>query len=395
MTRKILLSCTGGSPQVVTETIYALAVQGVRQANGDIIKWVPDEVHLITTSTGAATARLALLHAQNGQQGWFTRLLSDYNLPPIHFPIGNIHILTDANGVDLDDVRTDEHNILAADQITELVRELTSKEDTELHVSIAGGRKTMGFFIGYALSLLGRKQDKLSHVLVSAPFETNPDFFYPTNYTYRVATNKEGTTFADAQGAKVDLSEIPFVRLRDGLPSSVIENRSSFSKVVEIANREHDLSLKLDPNTLTAIIHGEEFKFAKADFIVLLWFADQKKRPEEQKVDWSDPAEVADDFFMYFPKQVHNDYPELIDKVEVEKYWGMLTEKAKDNEKTGENLKKYLAPPKTHIIKAVKARLRDKLVKDYFPPRDPEFIGLDGVKITIEPSLPKRKPPLP
>lgn len=37
----------------------------------------------------------------------------------------------------------------------------------------------MGFFVGYALSLFGRAQDRLSHVLVSDPFESLTDFYYP------------------------------------------------------------------------------------------------------------------------------------------------------------------------------------------------------------------------
>jgi CRISPR-associated protein (TIGR02584 family) len=59
------------------------------------------------------------------------------------------------------------------------VRELTADPDCAIHASIAGGRKTMGFYLGYALSLFGRPQDRLSHVLVSSPFESNQNFFYP------------------------------------------------------------------------------------------------------------------------------------------------------------------------------------------------------------------------
>ena len=58
--------------------------------------------------------------------------------------------------------------------ITNLIRAFTADPESALHVSIAGGRKTMGFFLGYALSLYGRAQDKLSHVLVSPPFESSP-----------------------------------------------------------------------------------------------------------------------------------------------------------------------------------------------------------------------------
>lgn len=45
--------------------------------------------------------------------------------------------------------------------------------------NLAGGRKSMGFYIGYALSLFGRGQDRMSHILVEEAFETHPEFFYP------------------------------------------------------------------------------------------------------------------------------------------------------------------------------------------------------------------------
>jgi CRISPR-associated protein (TIGR02584 family) len=41
----------------------------------------------------------------------------------------------------------------------------TADPQASLHVSIAGERKTMGFYVGYALSLFGRTQGRLSHVL--------------------------------------------------------------------------------------------------------------------------------------------------------------------------------------------------------------------------------------
>ena len=43
-----------------------------------------------------------------------------------------------------------------ADAITALVRALTADPGSAVHASIAGGRKTMGFYLGYALSLFGR-----------------------------------------------------------------------------------------------------------------------------------------------------------------------------------------------------------------------------------------------
>ncbi|MGF1642988.1 MAG: CRISPR-associated ring nuclease Csm6, partial [Thiotrichales bacterium] len=160
--RRILLAVTGLSPQVVTETVYALACHPNEP-------WIPHEIHLITTREGAERARLALL---SGEPGWFHRLRRDYSLPEIAFNTGHIHILSDASGLPLDDIRTPTDNERAADQITDHLRRLTADPGSEVHVSIAGGRKTMGYYLGYALSLFGRPQDRLSHVLVSEPFES-------------------------------------------------------------------------------------------------------------------------------------------------------------------------------------------------------------------------------
>ena len=168
--RRILLAVTGLTPQIVTETLYALAVAQAEP-------WIPTEIRLITTFEGAERARLSLLDVKDGQ---FHALCRDYGLTgQIAFPADNILVIRDASGSPLSDIRTPEDNTLAADMLLAEVRTLCADESTELHVSIAGGRKTMGFFLGYALSLFGRPQDRLSHVLVNEPFEALRDFYFP------------------------------------------------------------------------------------------------------------------------------------------------------------------------------------------------------------------------
>lgn len=73
--RRILLAVTGLTPQVVTETLYALATAET--------PFIPTEIHLVTTQTGAESARLNLLLPDTG---WFHRLRADYRLPDIAFP---------------------------------------------------------------------------------------------------------------------------------------------------------------------------------------------------------------------------------------------------------------------------------------------------------------------
>jgi CRISPR-associated protein (TIGR02584 family) len=220
--RRILLAATGLSPQVLTETLYALCVD--RQP-----AWVPDEIHLITSREGAERARLALLDPVDGQ---FHAFCNDYRLTgQIAFPPEYIHLIHDSDDRALSDIRTPQDNAHAADSIHSLVRQLTAQPDTELHVSIAGGRKTMGFYLGYCLSLAARPQDTLSHVLVSEPFESLPDFYYPPA-TPRLLHTRDGRPIHTAD-ARVMLADIPFVRLRALLPAAALAPDLSFSQAVE------------------------------------------------------------------------------------------------------------------------------------------------------------------
>jgi CRISPR-associated protein (TIGR02584 family) len=221
--RRILLAVTGLSPQIVTETLYALAVNTQDP-------WVPTEVHLVTTAEGAERARHSLLSAE---PGWFARLIGDYGLPQVAFDQSHIHVLRDTSGAPLADIRTPEDNDQAADQLTELVRDFTSDPSTQVHASIAGGRKTMGYYLGYALSLFGRPGDRLSHVLVSEPFESTWEFLYPTPYSRVIETRDH--KLVDTAEAKVMLAQIPFVSLRHGLPKGLLEGRARFGEAVAAA----------------------------------------------------------------------------------------------------------------------------------------------------------------
>lgn len=261
-TRRILLAVTGLSPQIVTETLFALAT---RQDG----PFVPSEIHLITTREGAQRARLALL---SEHPGWFHRLRKDYHLPPIHFTSDCIHIIHDATGQALEDIRSPEDNLACADFITEQVRALTADADTALHVSIAGGRKTMGFLLGYALSLFGRPQDRLSHVIVSEPFESSWEFFYPTPYSQVIETRER--TLADTCDAHVSLAEIPFVSLRHGLPQALLQGRASYRGTVEAARAGvAPASLEITLSSREVRTHGKHFTLPPSELALLCVFA--------------------------------------------------------------------------------------------------------------------------
>lgn len=260
--RRILLAVSGMSPQIITETLYVL-IQDKR--------WIPHEVRLITTQQGKLNA---IQHLLEGEK-YFDRLLQDYGVSqPIRFEVDCITLIQDAQGNVLSDLRTPEDNEAAADCITDVIRHLTKDDTTELHVSLAGGRKTMGFYAGYALSLFGRSQDSLSHVLVSEHYESNPSFFYPAPDTHIIYT-REGAPL-DASQARVWLAEIPFVRLRSGLPKSLLQGQRGFSETVALARKATEKAyLLISPATGHYQLNGVSGTLSPVCMAIFVWAADR------------------------------------------------------------------------------------------------------------------------
>lgn len=260
--RRVLLTVSGLTPQIVTETVYALTQ---RQTPA----FVPTRLVVMTTSDGASRVRLTL---QSSDPAWLERLCKEYGLPPIAFDAADLRVLAARGGPPLPDIRTGDDNVAAADAITEAVRELTSDRDCALHVSLAGGRKTLGFFAAYALSLYGREQDRLSHVLVSPEFESNPDFYYPTRGS-RVIYKRDGTPL-DTKDAEIELAEIPFVRMRDGLSDALRGGRATYSQAVDAVQarlRPPELTIDLPNGCVRA--SGQTIKLRPVSLALYTWIA--------------------------------------------------------------------------------------------------------------------------
>lgn len=264
--RRILLLVTGLSPQVVTETIYASSYNKPRDE-------VPTEVHVITTQKGNELLVDSLIVG-----GWYAKLIQDYALPPIAFDESHIYTVQDATGNDLNDIRTEADNEAVANTLAKYIGKFTSDPNCSLHLSIAGGRKTMGFLAGYVLTLFGRSQDKLSHVLVSEGYESQSDFYYPTLCSQLFRT-KNGTRL-DAKDAKVGLANIPFVRLSSYL-SKVVKQEPDFFKLVAFAQAELDEpELILDEDSHQLKCGGHVISLPPAQFALYYWLAKRLQNNE-------------------------------------------------------------------------------------------------------------------
>ena len=132
--RRILLAVTGMSPQVVTETLFALVTER---------GFVPTEIQLITTELGRNRAERDLLDARDGQ---FHAFCAEFGLTgQTRFDASCITVIADGQGQVAGDIRSHADNELAAGVIARVVRHFCQDDSCALHVSIAGGRKTMGF----------------------------------------------------------------------------------------------------------------------------------------------------------------------------------------------------------------------------------------------------------
>ncbi len=70
---------------------------------------------------------------------------------------------------------------------------------------------------------------------MAEPFESTWDFFYPTPYSRVIETRDN--KLADTASARVVLAEIPFVRLREGLPERLLDGKATFGQTVAAAQR--------------------------------------------------------------------------------------------------------------------------------------------------------------
>ncbi len=207
--REIAVFVTGMTPQIITETIYAL----MQQTSPPVL---PDEICVITTAKGKRHLESNLL-----QSGVWDAFFSEYGLDPVPLSADSFYVIRDKEGKPLEDIRSKEENEALGNLISDVIREKTSDNRTRLHCSIAGGRKTMSYYLGSALQLFGRPWDRLYHVLVTPEFESHPDVFYiPKKDRTLEIRDRQGKAVGKirTRDAKIDLADLPFIRLREKIP---------------------------------------------------------------------------------------------------------------------------------------------------------------------------------
>ena len=295
--RMILLAGMGTSPAVLTNAVWALA-HGEKPV-------VPDAIVVFITKNGKTLLKKELF--DDGVWADMLKSLASEGIDiegKLIFGETSIRSIPDVRGNEIDDLRTGDDNLRAADFMLGELRKYTEDNGTELHVSIAGGRKTMSALLFSCMSLLGREQDRVYHVLLPPALEggVTPTFYYPkcgTTYT-AWGTGKK----YKSKDLQCELFEVPFVRMRGWYQEKFKEippsYRTLISKVQTVAPPAVAYpDIEIDAWNGWVKVDGKLVSMSKACFAMLLLLADGcpakdlhskllalHKQPGAAKCDW-------------------------------------------------------------------------------------------------------------
>lgn len=216
--KNILICVSGLTPQIVTEAFYCLTVQR---------KISIDEIYILTTKRGRDVILGIDKNASTPKQAMkleLADLCKKYKLNLPQFENNSEHIIVaKEESVELADIRSDKHNKLFPNKVSEFIKKLTSHPENVLYCVISGGRKTMSVHLANALSLFGRESDKLLHVLTTEENEFKG--FYP---------------ISKKEDKALELAEIPYIRLRSIISPSLNKKefeKKSYTDFVEFAQK--------------------------------------------------------------------------------------------------------------------------------------------------------------
>jgi CRISPR-associated protein (TIGR02584 family) len=238
---------------------------------------IPHEIVLLTTVRGKADLERDLftpLPEWGNQTVWQSlrrAILGDHADTDTRLEIKPIRVITVKNPAsgraqELDDIRTPRENAAAAEFILDEVRRTTANDDTRLIASLAGGRKTMSALLHAAVSLLGRRQDRLMHILVNDPFDQaslRPRFFFPgqPGGDHRLRRPDGSERIVLNAEAHLELAEVPFAPLHYLFREHLGRLPGGFADLVRTAlglveELSQPLTLQLDPQNWVVALEG-------------------------------------------------------------------------------------------------------------------------------------------
>ncbi len=241
----------GGSPAILAETLAAYI--------NEESTFIPNHVCVITTVEG----KERLDTSYDSQGGWQAFVLEypEYQ----HLAWHDIDVQVAGN---LRDICSESDNHIMMKSIFYIVRDVASSSGRIL-ASIAGGRKTMSYYLGLAMSLFAKENDVLTHVLVPPEWERERGFLFPKREEIH----------------KVNLIQTPFIRLHRFLTLDI--KNANVEEIIAAAQHRLDIVSKpiltVDYRTREVEFLGKRVEIPAREFTFLRFFLQQKRRYCTQK----------------------------------------------------------------------------------------------------------------
>jgi len=229
----VLVALGGTSPAVLTETLYALA----REQEPVF----PERIIVITTSRGRKLFETFFfdngtwLEFKNTMKKQYGNAVDNkLRFGPIDDCIRVIPALSRDRV--LEDIQDLDDNLAVAEFLLEVLRGFCEDDTIDLYASIAGGRKTMGALLVSVMTLIGRANDRILHVLVNGPWERIPGFLYPG--CPGVFFDPETGKSLNSRDAGLSLVDVPFIPMRYAFEQELKWTRGGYSKIIELLRKQ-------------------------------------------------------------------------------------------------------------------------------------------------------------
>lgn len=263
--KTVMVAMTGMSPAVITETIWALYKEKP--------DWVPDQVLVYTTQKGQKVFYEQVRRCESGKKSIWEQLTAKVGKPEM-----KIHTVLFQDDKDnaLEDITTNEQQMLVADQLLTAIRNLKNPcaDPCRIVASIAGGRKSMSALMYAAMTYGADEEDIITHVLADENASNCRTFFFPEQKEQKLKNGKDQQDFT-AKKVHLELAEIPFAPLRSLVGSAVEDANGSFATLVGRARKRlryinvEDTRIRLSHSECVATINGKPISLPEEQYALL------------------------------------------------------------------------------------------------------------------------------
>ncbi len=343
--KTIFLASSGTSPAVLTETIWALA-----RENPPVI---PDKIIVLTTTVGKYAIEEKLL-----DPGIWRQLRRTILGPAADGKDSRLDLHSDSVqavrrcGADapLAELAEPADHTAFADAVMHELWAWTSRPDTRVVASLAGGFKTMSALMLSTMQLLANPGDRLTHVLISGGYDQTSEFFFPEQENQQLTT-RDGAKLRAAEAAEhIRLIDIPLIPLRAWFRDFLHHEPQSYDVLIShsieaVRKRTGELILELsvpEANPLWLKLNDAKHELTPGLYAWLSFFVKMKKGGK----NFSRTVDMWDELQEYVGELYSRN-----DKFHVLAEGTFSTENLLDEDRINEIFRKRLSDLKTFLKK--------------------------------------------